>query len=65
LHGNLKQETLSFFLDTKPMMNSSDPVASDLENRRVLITKPGPTVILSVEVILKYFKFNSISAKNN
>ncbi len=47
------------------MMNCSDPVASDLDNRRVLITKPGPTIHLNVEVILRTFSFHSISGKIN
>lgn len=45
------------------MMNSSDPVSSDLENRKVLITKPGPTIHISVEVILRNFSFHSIRGK--
>ena len=46
------------------MMNSSDPVSSNLENRKVLITKPGPTIHVNVEVILRNFTFHSISGKN-
>ena len=50
-------------IDTKPMMNSADPVSSNLDNRRALITKPGPKIHLSVEVILRNFTFHSISGK--
>jgi hypothetical protein len=46
-------------------MNSSDPVASNLENRKHLITKPGPLIHLCVEVILRNFSFHSISGKLN
>jgi hypothetical protein len=71
LHGNLSQETLGFFLskqsylcdyiDTRPMMNTSDPVSSNLENRKNLITKPGPTIHVNVEVLLKNYTFHSLS----
>jgi hypothetical protein len=50
-----------YFLDTKPMMNSSDPISSNLENRKNLITKPGPTIHVSLEIILRNFCFHSIS----
>jgi hypothetical protein len=43
------------------MMNSSDPISSNLENRKNLITKPGPTIHLNLEVILRNFGFHSIS----
>ena len=63
LHGNLNQETLSYFLSTKPMMNTSDPVSSNLENRKLLITKPGPTLHISFEVILRNFSYHNISGQ--
>jgi hypothetical protein len=44
-------------------MNSSDPVSSDLDNRKQLITKPGPKIHINVEVILRNFTFHSISGK--
>ena len=73
LNGNLTQETLSFFLsnylniilDTKPKMNTSDPVSSNLDNRKLLITKPGPTIHLTVEVILRNFTFHSIKVNKD
>lgn len=64
LQGNLLQETLSFFMDSKPMMNTSDPVSANLENRKSLITKPGPVVHMYCEVITRNFTFHSISSKN-
>ncbi len=63
LQGSLSQETLSFFMDSKPMMNSSDPVSSSLDNRKFLMTKPGPIIHINVEVILRNFSFHSISGK--
>lgn len=42
------------------MMNSSDPISANLENRKNLITKPGPTIHINVEVIMRNFKFHSI-----
>lgn len=47
------------------MMNTSDPVSSSLDQRRYLISKPGPVIHLNVDVILRNFSFNSISGKNN
>lgn len=47
------------------MMNTSDPVSSSLDQRRYLITKPGPIVHINVDVILRNFTFNSISGKTN
>ena len=44
-------------------MNSSDPVSSNLENRKFLITKPGPKIHLGVEVILRNFALNSVSGQ--
>ena len=61
LKGNVTQETLGFFLGSKPLMNTSDPVSSDLDNRKQIISKPGPTVHLNVEVILRNFTFHSLS----
>ena len=43
------------------MMNTSDPVSSNLEYRKHLITKPGPKIHLSVEIILRNFGFHCIS----
>jgi hypothetical protein len=56
---------LLFYLDSKPMMNTSDPVSASLDQRKYLITKPGPAIHLNVDVILRNFTFNSISGKKN
>ena len=61
LKGNVTQETLGFFMGSKPLMNTSDPVTSDLDNRKQIISKPGPTVHLNVEVLLRNFTFHSLS----
>jgi len=63
LKGTLQQETLGFFLDTNPKMNIADPVSSNLEYRKFLITKPGPKIHLQVEVLLRNFSFHSISGQ--
>ena len=63
LMGNLKTETLGFYLDTKPKMNTSDPISINLNDRKELLTKPGPTVHVNCEVILKNFYFHSISGQ--
>lgn len=55
LHGNVWQETLSYFLDSKPMMSNSESISHDLDLRNWLITKPGPKVHLGVEVLMKNF----------
>ena len=64
LKGNLINETLGFFMDSKPKMNTSDPVTSNLDKRKYLITKPGPKVSITVEVILRNFTFHSLSGVN-
>ena len=45
------------------MMNTSDPVSASLDQRKYLITKPGPAIHLNVDVILRNFTFNSISGQ--
>lgn len=61
LKGNVTQETLCFFMGSKPLMNTSDPVNSNLDKRKAIISKPGPKVHLTVEVILRNFSFHSLS----
>jgi hypothetical protein len=45
------------------MMNSSDPVSSNLENRKLLITKPGPILHLSFEVLFKHFLYHHLTGQ--
>jgi hypothetical protein len=45
------------------MMNTSDPVSSNLENRKLLITKPGPVLHLSFEVMFKNFSYHYITGQ--
>ena len=45
-------------------MNIADPVSSNLELRKYLITKPGPKIHLQLEVMLRNFSFHSISGQN-
>ena len=42
-------------------MNTSDAVDANLMNRKNIISKPGPKVKISCEVILRNFGFHSIS----
>ena len=58
LHGNREQEAKSYFLDSKPNMNSIDPVANKLDYRAILVTKPGPKIHVNIEVMLRNFKRN-------
>jgi hypothetical protein len=44
-------------------MNSNDPVSSNLDNRKYLITKPGPKIHIGVEVILRNFAFHSVTGQ--
>lgn len=64
LQGNLKTEIMEFFLESKPKMNSTDPVSYDLKNRKELFTKPGPVIHYDCNVILKNFYINSISGQS-
>jgi hypothetical protein len=50
-----------FFLESKPMMNTSDALDANLENRSNIISKPGPKIHLTCEVITRNFEFHSIS----
>jgi len=61
LKGSLTDEALWFFLGSKPIMNTSDPLDSNLSIRSNIISKPGPKILLSCEVILRNFTFHSIS----
>ena len=61
LKGSLTNETMWFFLESKPMMNTSDALDPDLNNRSNIISKPGPKVHISCEVITRNFLFHSIS----
>ena len=58
LHGNRKQETFSYFLDSKPIKSNNDPVTQKPHYREFLVTKPGPRIHINVEVMLKNFKDN-------
>jgi len=61
LKGSLTNEAMWFFLGSKPIMNTSDAVDANLMNRKNIISKPGPKVKISCEVILRNFGFHSIS----
>ena len=63
LQGNLKTEILGYYLNTKPKMNSSDPISVNLSERKELLTKPGPIIHISCDVIMRNFCFNSISGQ--
>lgn len=63
LQGDLKTETLGYFLETKPKMNSTDPVSVNLHERKELVTKPGPKIHFNVEILLKSFFFHSVSGQ--
>ena len=65
LKGNLTNETLWFFMESKPLMNASDPLDANLLKRKNIISKPGPKVLLSCEVITRNFGFHSISVSSN
>ena len=61
LKGSLSDEAMWFFLESKPMMNTSDALDANLENRSNIISKPGPKIHLTCEVITRNFEFHSIS----
>ena len=61
LKGSLTDEAMWFFLESKPMMNTSDALDPDLEKRSNIISKPGPKLHISCEVITRNFEFHSIS----
>ena len=65
LHGNRKQETFSYFLDSKPIMSNNDPVTKKPNYREFLVTKPGPRIHVNVEVMLKNCKNNQYNLSNN
>ena len=64
LKGSLTDETLWFYMDSKPLMNASDPLDANLLKRKNIISKPGPKVLLSCEVITRNFGFYSISVSS-
>ena len=53
-----------FFLESKPIMNTSDAVDPNLNIRKNIVSKPGPKILISCEVILRNFGFHSISGNN-
>ena len=61
LKGSLTDEAMWFFLNSKPIMNTSDPLDPNLNIRDNIISKPGPKILISCEVILRNFGFHSIS----
>ena len=61
LRGSSENEKLGFYMGSKPLMNTSDPVSSNLDKRKWLISKPGPKIHLTFEVILRNFTFHSLS----
>ena len=61
LKGSLSDEAMWFFLESKPMMNTSDAMDPDLDKRSNIISKPGPKLHISCEVITRNFEFHSIS----
>lgn len=63
LQGDLKSEILSYYLNTKPKMNTIDPVASTLKDREEILSKPGPVIHMYCEVLLKNFNFHSITGQ--
>ena len=65
LHGNRKQETFSYFLDSKPIMSNNEPITKKPNFREYLVTKPGPRIHVNVEVMLKNFKNNQYSLAKN
>ena len=65
LHGNRKQETFSYFLDSKPTMDKNTPVTKKPNFREFLVTKPGPRIHVNVEVMLKNFKNNQYNLSKN
>ena len=65
LHGNRKQETFSYFLDSKPTMDKNTPVTKKPNFREFLVTKPGPRIHVNVEVMLKNFKNNQYYLSKN
>ncbi len=38
-------------MNSKPKMNTSDPVTNNLDKRKYLIIKPSPKVYITVKVI--------------
>lgn len=64
LKGALTDEAMWFFLESKPIMNTKDPLNGDLSNRKNIISKPGPKVKISCEVIPRNFGFHSLSGIN-
>lgn len=63
LQGGLKAEILSYYINTNPKMNTVDPVAVNLKERKEILSKPGPTIHLYCDVLLKNFKFHSITGQ--
>ena len=61
LGENIYNETLSFFMESKPNLSGMDPVNSDLSDRVNIVAKPGPKVHINVEVILRNFSFQVLS----
>ena len=61
LKGSLTDEAMWFFLESKPIMNTSDALDPHLNIRENIISKPGPKLLISCEVITRNFGFHSIS----
>lgn len=61
LKGGMTNEAMWFFLESKPLMNSKDPMTGDLSDRSGIVSKPGPIVKISCEVIPRNFTFHSLS----
>lgn len=58
IHGKRDEETLTYFLDSKPSVNSNSIVAEKLDLRSLIVTKPGPKVHICCEVLMRNFKNN-------
>ena len=65
LQGDLKSEILSYYINTKPKMNTVDPVSNNLSERKEILSRPGPVVHVSCDVLLRNFSFHSITGQLN
>lgn len=62
IHGKEEDEKETFFMDSKPILPNHAPVSYDLDYRVGMVTKPGPTIYLGVNVLFK--DFNTINKRN-
>lgn len=61
LKFSVADEALWCQLNSKPLISMSDPMDPNLIKRNFLLSKPGPKVKVTCEVILRNFTFHALS----